>query len=268
MSLTPGANARQPGAESLGSVAGRVHSYATAYTVPSTGELFEMMGAGRWAGASSAPASAARRGVLVMPPRKGNFAATNMVLSLFVGQPETVGSIRRRLNREYAEARWSRSIVDHAIPALESQGFITLIEAGKKPQDRIYEITAAGKEEFRRWVRESSREPVPIREPLQLWIEHSTPDELPALLAIIKESEEAAKQKLAMAKRHLDAERERGRFGPSDSSDWNGRIRYAISHDRVLYWGGRVARFMAMRQILRAQRERHQRIPEAGDAHA
>jgi DNA-binding PadR family transcriptional regulator len=200
-----------------------------------------------------------------MPPPKGNFAATNVVLSLFVGQPETVGSIRRRLRREYADAHWSRSIVDHAIPALESQGFITLIEAGKKLQDWIYEITAAGREEFRRWVRESSRRPAPIREPLLLWIEHSTPDELPALLAIIKETEEAAKQKLAIAKRRLDAERERGMFGPSDSSDWNGRIRYAIYHDRVLYWHGRVARFLAMRQILRAQRERHQRIPESGD---
>jgi DNA-binding PadR family transcriptional regulator len=203
-----------------------------------------------------------------MPPPKGNFAATNVILSLFVGQPETVGNVRRRMRLEYAEARWSRSVVDHAIPLLASDGLIILIEAGKKPRDRLYEITEAGKQEFRRWVRDSSRRPVPIREPLQLWIEHSTPDELPALLAIIMETEEAAKQKLAIAKRRIDAERERGMFGPPDSSDWNGRIRYAISYDRVLYWHGRVARFQAMRQLLRAERERPSRVSETGDDHA
>jgi len=195
-----------------------------------------------------------------MPPGKGNLAATQAILSFFLDGPDTHGNVRDRLRREYADARWSRSITDSAIPSLAAQGYIVLITAGKKRGDDLYEITELGVEEFKRWIRESSRAPAPLREPLLLWIERSTPDELPALLAILSESERAARREVKRAKERFDEERDSGAFGPPDSSDWNGRVGYAIYADRVIYWRQQVARFGTMRKLLKGDRNLHQRL--------
>jgi DNA-binding PadR family transcriptional regulator len=199
-----------------------------------------------------------------MPPVKGNLAATQAILSLFLDGPDTLRSVRRRLRQEYADARWSRTIVDSSIPALVAQGLLGLIETGAKPGDSLFEITEQGVSEFKKWMRESPRAPAPIREPLQLWIEHSTPDELPALLAVIRESETAVGHEIEVAKRRFDAEWRRGRFGPADSSDWNGRIRYAIFGDKVLYWNHRLERLKHLRKILKGDRDKHRRTPAEG----
>jgi DNA-binding PadR family transcriptional regulator len=196
-----------------------------------------------------------------MPPGKGNLAATKAILSLFLAGPETQGNVRARLRREYADAFWSRSIVDYALPSLAMQGLIVLVARGEKRGDDVYEITERGVGEFKHWIRESSRAPAPIREPLQLWIEHSTPRELPALLAVIRESEIATRLELALAKRRFDSQRNRGSFGPPDNSEWKGRVRYAIHGDRVVYWQQRLARLATLRKLLKGERDLHQRAP-------
>jgi hypothetical protein len=96
---------------------------------------------------------------------------------------------------------------------------------------------------------------------LQLWIEHSTPRELPTLLAVIQESELATRLELALAKRRFDSQRNRGSFGPPDNSEWNGRVRYAIHGYRVVCLQQRLARLATLRMLLRGDRDLHQRAP-------
>ncbi len=200
-----------------------------------------------------------------MPPAKGNLAAIKAILSLFLDGPETQANIRARLRKEYAHANWSRSIVDAAIPALLGQGLITLIASGERPADSIYQITDNGVEAFKRYIRDTPRAPVPMRDPLQLWIEHSTRDELPVLLAVIKETERAATDEVDAAQKRINSERVLGRLGPSDGSDWNGRVRYALLSDRVRYWQARVARCIHLRKDLIEGRNMHRR--SSGDDH-
>jgi DNA-binding PadR family transcriptional regulator len=204
-----------------------------------------------------------------MPPAKGNLAAIKAILGLFLDGPETQGNIRARMRREYTDAHWSRSIVDAGIPALVAQGLIALIASGERPKENVYEITAEGIAEFKRWIRESPRAPMPMREPLQLWIEHSTPDELPVLLAVIKETEEAAFAEVRAAQRRINSDRTMGKLGPPDSSEWNGRLRYAILSDKVLYWQQRAARCKNLRKILQGGHNMHEREPagDRGDDH-
>jgi hypothetical protein len=196
-----------------------------------------------------------------MPPSKGSLAANKAILSLFLDGPETLGNIRTRLRTEYGDARWSRSIVDYSIPALALQGHIALIASGEKTADSIYEVTNQGVAECKRYMRESPRTLGPRREPLQLWIEHSTEDELPVLLAAIRETEVEVLGELAEARKNVKEERRRGRFRPAGGSNWPGRKRYAVLGGRVLYWQGRVDYCGFLRQVLVGQRELHKRIP-------
>jgi DNA-binding PadR family transcriptional regulator len=195
-----------------------------------------------------------------MPPPKSSLAANKAILSLFLDGPDSLANIRKRLRREYGDARWSRSIVSSTVPSLVEQGHLRLIEQGEKTADNIYEATTKGVKEFRRWIQEFPRAPTPVREPLQLWIEHSTRDELPMLLAVIRESEQAALREVDEAQRRLNNERMLGRLGPADGSDWPGHMRYVIHSDRVMYWQYQVTRCTRLRKLLNGDRNQHRPI--------
>jgi DNA-binding PadR family transcriptional regulator len=195
------------------------------------------------------------------PPPKGNLAAIKAILSLFLDGPDTHAGIKDRLRREFPHASWSRSIVNSSLPALVTQGLIVLIASGEQRGEDLYEITEAGIADFRRWMREAPRSTGPLREPLQVWIEHSTPDELPHVLAVVRETEREATKKVAEAQKHLNSERTLGRLGPADGSDYPGRVRYAMLTDTVKYWEARVNRCKVLRMNLRGGRDMHTRRP-------
>jgi DNA-binding PadR family transcriptional regulator len=202
-----------------------------------------------------------------MPPPKGHLSAYQAVLSLFAAGPETQSNIRRRLREEYESANWSRSVVDAAVPALVAQGLLVLVTAGTKPAESVYEITADGIEAFNRHLRDTPRVPEPLRDPLQLWIEHSTRAELPVILAVIKENETVARKEVDAAQKRLNSERTLGRLGPANGSDWNGRVRNTVLSDRVRYWQGRVARCINLRRDLMGGHNLHRPADDPGDTH-
>ncbi len=197
-------------------------------------------------------------------PPKGNLAAIKAVLSLLLDGPETQASIKKRLRRDYQHANWSRSIVNSSLPALVAQGLIVLIGTGERREEDVYEITDVGIAEFRRWVRESSRLIGPLRDPLQMWIENSKPEELPLIIATVREVELEARGKLSEAQAHLNSERQLGRCGPADGSDHRGRLRFAMLFNAVKHWDQEIERLKTLRANLRGSRELHQRRP-AGD---
>lgn len=194
-------------------------------------------------------------------PPKGNLTAIKVILSLLLDGPETHANITKRLRREYPHAGWSRSIVYASLPALVAQGLIVLIGQGDRRGDDLYEITDAGIAEFERWARETSRSVGPLRDPLQGWIENAKPEELPAVIATVRTVELEATTKVSEAQAHLNSERQLGRLGPRDGSDYEGRLRYAVLADSVLYWEQRVTRYKVLRENLRGNRDKHRRRP-------
>lgn len=194
-------------------------------------------------------------------PPKGNLVAIKAILSLLLDGPETHANIRKRLRRKYPHADWSRSIVNVSLPALVAQGLIVLIGSGERRGDDLYEITEEGVADCRRSVREQSRSVGPLREPLESWIENSTPEELPRIIANIRALELEATQKQSEAQAHLNSERQLGRCGPPNGSDHRGRAHYAILLDRVTHWRQRAERYKKLRANLRGNHDLHQRRP-------
>jgi DNA-binding PadR family transcriptional regulator len=188
-----------------------------------------------------------------MRSSKGALAANAAILSLFLDGPESLANIRERMRRDYADALWSRSVVDSAIPVLLDSELIVLVHPAERPARRVYEVTQQGVAMFRAWVRESAMSPAPIREPLQLWIEHSTPKERPLLLSVLRESNLAALRQCDAARHQLGVERDAGKLG----MDWSGTVLYAMIADRVLYWESRATRYDRMRHLLVNNRNRH-----------
>jgi DNA-binding PadR family transcriptional regulator len=194
-------------------------------------------------------------------PSKGNLSAIKVVLSLLLDGPATHASIKKRLRLEYPHADWSRSIVNVSLPALVAQGLIVLIGSGARRGDDLYEITDDGIVEFRQWAREAGRAVGPLRDALQGWIENSNPEELPRVIATVREVELEASAKLSEAQAFLNSERQLGRCGPPDGSDYQGRVHYAVLMDSVKYWDQRVARCKLLRANLRGNRDLHLRRP-------
>jgi hypothetical protein len=200
-----------------------------------------------------------------MPPAKGDLSALMAILSLLVGGPDSRSGIRGRLRREFPYGNWSRSIVDTSLPSLLAQELIVLVQSGEERSEDLYEASGRGVEEFRRWMRESGRAPLPLRDSFQVWIEHSTEAEQPALIQAAREMEEAAKVEVEAALRRLNSERVLGNLGPPDGSDWTGRMRHAVLMEMVLIWQQRAARFKNLRARISQGYSKHAETPVDDD---
>jgi DNA-binding PadR family transcriptional regulator len=194
-------------------------------------------------------------------PPKGTLAAIKVILSFLLDGPETHENIKKRLRREYPHANWSRSVVNVSLPALVAQGLIVLIGSGARRGDDLYEITEEGIADCRRSAPEASRSVGPLREPLEIWIENSKPEELPRIIATIKALEREASDKQSDAQMRLNSERQLGRCGPSNGSAYQGRAHYAVLLDNVMYWRQRAERYKQLRASLRGSHDLHQRRP-------
>lgn len=200
-----------------------------------------------------------------MPGPRGDLPAIMAVLALLLRGPDSQANLKIRFEREFPHGDWSRSIVHSSLTSLVEQGFAALVQTGAKPSENVYEATGKGITAFREWLREIARQPPPLREPMQVWLEHSTEDELPDLLQAIREREETARAEFRAAQIHLNSERILGRLGPSDGSDWQGTVRNAVLSELVMIHGQRAVRFKKLRGRLMQGRERHSPIPPDDD---
>ncbi len=196
-----------------------------------------------------------------MPPAKGDLHAIKVVLGLFVIEPGTPENVKARMRREFPHAVWSRGIVNTSVASLLRKREIERVCEGRKPSQHFYRVTDLGAREFKRWMVESARAPAPLRDSFLLWITHSTERDLPLLLSIARAQEEAALAEEAEAQKRLNAERGRGRLGPADGSDWNGRIRYTVLSHAVEAWSYRARLAKSIRLNLTQGTDIHEAIP-------
>jgi DNA-binding PadR family transcriptional regulator len=201
-----------------------------------------------------------------MAPAKGDLTASMAILGLLIQQPDTPSRIRTRLACEFPHGRWSRSIAYNDVPSLARQGLIRRIREGEKRSEDIYEVTPDGRAALREWVGDAAKAPPPVRDAMLLWLEHSDESELPEILQVVHEVEEAARAEFEAAQTRLNTERALGNLGPADGSDWHGRMRDAVLSELVLMCGERARRLKRLRQkLLNHGREMHTQVAEDGD---
>ncbi len=200
-----------------------------------------------------------------MPRPKGDLSAIMAILGLLVAGPDTQAKLNARFKQEFPDGNWSRSAVHSSLTSLAEQGLILLTLVGAKPSENLYEATPTGLTVFKEWLWEAVRQPPPLREPMQLWLEHSTEADLPEMLKLIDELKRDATNEFAKAQALLNSTREVGDLGSADGSDWQGRVLNAILSERVMIWGHRAVRAKKLRERLKQTRELHTPIPEDED---
>ncbi len=201
-----------------------------------------------------------------MAQHKHNLTATMAILGLIIQQPDTTRHVRDRLAREYPHGRWSRSIAHNNVKSLAERGLIRKIRDGQKTSDDLYEATPEGIASFKAWLSHAAKEPAPVRDAMQLWLEHSDESDLPEIIRVVKEVEEAARTEFKDAQTRLASERIQGRLGPPDGSDWGGRIREAVLNETILRCGHQVLRLKNLRATLEnPQQGLHTEVAADGD---
>jgi DNA-binding PadR family transcriptional regulator len=191
------------------------------------------------------------------PPRKGDLTASMAILGLVVQKTDTVNSLGARLVERFPHAQWSRSVAHNSLPSLEKQGLVRLVEHGAERALDRYEATDAGVEEFRDWLRASSAAPLALRDAVHAKLELAEEEDVPDLIAAIREEEEACAREFAAASSRLNVEWQLKRLGPALSGgpaqsapDLRGRVRRALMTDEAMLWGMRARRLRRLRREL------------------
>lgn len=188
------------------------------------------------------------------------------ILGLLIREPDTTRRIGTRLVREYPHGRWSRSIAHNNIKNLAKNGLIRKIRDGRTASEHLYEVTPEGIAAFRAVLSETAKKRSPVRDAMQLWLEHSDESERPEIIQVIKEIEKTARAEYEAAKVRLNTEEKFGNFGPLDGSDWNGLIRAAVLKELMLRAGHEALRLMRLREALQSRGQGlHVQTEENGD---
>jgi len=179
------------------------------------------------------------------------------ILGLVVQKTDTVNSLGARLVERFPHAQWSRSVAHNSLPSLEKQGLVRLIEHGAERALDRYEATDAGVEEFRDWLRASSAAPLALRDAVHAKLELAEEEDVPDLIAAIREEEEACAREFAAASSRLNVEWQLKRLGPAlgggptqSTTDLRGRVRRALMTDEAMLWGMRARRLRRLRREL------------------
>lgn len=179
------------------------------------------------------------------------------ILGLVVQRTDTVNGLGARLVERFPHAQWSRSVAHNSLPSLEKQGLVRLVEHGAERALDRYEATDTGVEEFRDWLRASSAAPLALRDAVHAKLELAGEEDMPDLIAAIREEEEACAREFAAASSRLNVEWQLKRLGPAGSagpepsaSDLRSRVRRALMTDEAMLWGMRARRLRRLRQEL------------------
>jgi DNA-binding PadR family transcriptional regulator len=169
------------------------------------------------------------------------------VLGLIIRQPSNASRLKGLLDEECPWGQWSRTYPYKSAEKLMERGFIRVSKAGRnRPSEAVYEHTQHGLEVFLDWVAKEATVPEPIRDSLMLWLVHAQESELPQVLSTIRVREEAATKNLETALGLLNRERLSGAFGPSDGSDFKGRMLYLVRSFQVSTFRDTVTRIKRM----------------------
>lgn len=173
-----------------------------------------------------------------------------IVLGLLIERPGTSSELEQRVSERFGSAQFSRGTASQAMKRLAGLGLLRVDR-----RSGSYVPTRAGIEHFRRWIRSSISRP-PVREELHAKIALCEPDELPALIEIVREAEKDCVVKLQGIQWRMQDEN-RG----IATRDWKHRRDLIARSSDVAWWGGRIKWLQKVRIDL--EKERRQQLDEA-----
>lgn len=182
--------------------------------------------------------------------RRGDQSASMAILGLVIKQPDTAAGVGARLIDEFPSARWSRSIAHNDLTSLAKRGSVRRVGEGAKRSLDLYEATPAGEDEFGEWLHASLAIPPALRDAMRVKLALCADDDLPGLIEVIREQEEACLVAAEAALVRLNRARRSGRFDPADGADLRSRIQSAMMTDEVTLWGDRSRRLQRFRHDL------------------
>jgi len=192
-------------------------------------------------------------------------SAGDAVLGLVIELPGNSYQLEQRLEARFGSAQFSHATAYHALKRLSKQGLISPIEdpgpAAQSPASAdadvadlpatAYEATPAGIAHFRRWLRASTATP-PVREELQAKIAFCGPEDLPRMVAIVREAELACAAQLE----DLNQRMRRQRLLDRDDA-WRRLTGMIVTAGDVAWWDARIKWLQTLRQYLQREGERY-----------
>jgi DNA-binding PadR family transcriptional regulator len=198
-------------------------------------------------------------------------SAGDAVLGLVIELPGNSYQLEQRLEARFGSSRFSHATAYHALKRLSKQGLIRPIEdsspgaqsAASADADAdvdvdvadlpatAYEATPAGIAHFRRWLRASTATP-PVREELQAKIAFCGPEDLPRMVAIVREAELACAAQLE----DLNQRMRRQRLLDRDDA-WRRLTGMIVTAADVAWWDARIKWLQTLRQYLQREGQRY-----------
>lgn len=190
--------------------------------------------------------------------RRGDISGGIAVLGLLIQQPDTAAGVGQRLTKRFPRARFARSAVHNALPALEAQGLVEIERAGSERAFDRYRATAHGEAIFRSWLREPAAASPVLRDGAHARLAFAEPEDLAAIIEAVAAEEHACAEHYATAHAELlSCMRSDG------ESPWRSGLTRLARADEATLWLTRLKRL----QRLRAGLERLRDEAAAGAAH-
>jgi hypothetical protein len=184
------------------------------------------------------------------PSRRGDLSASMVVLGLVIKQSDTAAGVGARLIDQFPSARWSRSIAHNALSSLAERGSVRMIQQSAERAPDRYEATPEGEDEFAEWLHASLAVPPALRDAMHLKLALCEDDDLPWMIRVIREQEEACMRAGEAAQVRFNRARRSGRLSPANGADLRSRVQSAMMTDEVTLWGYMGKRLQRFRQEL------------------
>jgi hypothetical protein len=171
------------------------------------------------------------------------------VLGLVIEQPnDTVSHIGHCLGQRFIRARFARSTAHSSLPRLAHSGRVrcTHLERGNDRSLDRYEATAEGVEAFEKWMFELPTATPALREAMYGRIELCRPEDLPRLIAMVRQEEAISDDMYKEAAWRLRQQR----LGKAPSADYTRRIREVLLYADPLHWSARSERYALIAERL------------------
>jgi DNA-binding PadR family transcriptional regulator len=182
-------------------------------------------------------------------------AAGEVILGLLIEQPDNSYQLDQRLQVRCRSAQYSRGTARQALRRLEANrpvrkasGSQLPATAGEASEVTIYEATDAGVRHFRAWLHGAITLPW-VREDLHARIALCGPDDIPQMIATIRDAELVCTSKLKGLNWRIRGERER-----NVGERWFQRMETVVDSGEVAWWDGRIKWLQALRLDLERER--------------
>jgi DNA-binding PadR family transcriptional regulator len=165
---------------------------------------------------------------MASPTPRSQTPAGEVALGLVVEQPDTSFRVAQRLNKRLGSTEFATQTVSKALERFEKQGFVRL-------EDGVYVATPCGVEHFRDWLCTSLPLP-PVREELLAKIALCRVEDLPRMIAMVRESELACLGMVGDLNRRVRKERR----AVEGVREWRKRTCVVVMSGDRAWWEARI----------------------------